>query len=179
MDRNISNEELIAKLRSENKRALGAKRRKSFKGTVVFILIIVITSALVLWLRDYNNKRGNYEISKTAIHRHAHLLIRINGVQYPVVPNIGLDGSNVHPSHLHTHSDDGVIHMEMEGPVKARDIWLGQFFKVWDTRFSDKCILDACNEGSRRVKLLVNGRENGDFERYVMQDGDNIEIIYE
>jgi hypothetical protein len=54
-------------------------------------------------------------------------------------------------SFLHTHADDGVIHIEAPGPI---DFHLRQFFAVWDQR------LDPSHLGryKGRVVAFVNGR---------------------
>ena len=55
---------------------------------------------------------------------------------------------------------------------------LGQFFKVWEKKFSSGCIFEFCNGEKGQVKMTVNGRENKDFENYVMRDKDKIVINY-
>ena len=39
--------------------------------------------------------------------------------------------------------------------------------------------MDKKNDQGGTVKMLVNGKENAEFENYLMKDGDKIEISYE
>ena len=83
---------------------------------------------------------------------------------------------------IHTHDQDakdGVIHMEMKGVVTKDETKLKNFFRVWGKEFSSTQIFDKKNGEEGKVKMMVNGKENIDFENYQMRDGDNIEIRYE
>lgn len=122
------------------------------------------------------------------IHWHPKLKIMINGADQPVPSDIGIitgqiidtDISGMRMSPTHTHSDDGIIHMENNCPQKKPESYtLGYFFQVWEKRFDRNCILDHCADATHRLRMLVNGKENNDFAAYRMQDGDEIEIIYE
>src|SRR5579872_7380781 len=62
----------------------------------------------------------------TTYHIHAHLDIFING-QHTLVPQyIGIENTAL--DWLHTHTPDGIIHMESP---KQRDFMLGEFVDVW------------------------------------------------
>lgn len=82
-----------------------------------------------------------------------------------IIPGgIGLEGLTHNP--MHTHDIDNVIHMEYNGLVKENDLKLGKFFEIWGRKFEED------------RKMLVNGKENLEFENYIMRDSDKIEIIY-
>ncbi len=115
-------------------------------------------------------------ISRDGIHWHPELSIYIKGKQQEIPANIGI-GVTHQP--LHTHDATGVIHLEIQGFVTKDDIKLGRFFKIWGKLFNSDCIFDSCNGPGGKIKILVNGRENTEFENYPMQDKDKIEIRYE
>ncbi len=115
-------------------------------------------------------------ISRNGIHRHSELSIVVNGEKQEIPANIGLGATQHNP--VHTHDSDNVIHLEHSGLVTVDDIRLKQFFEVWGRQFSEKCIFDYCNTGEKQVKMFVNGERSEEFGEYILEDGDNIEIIY-
>lgn len=126
---------------------------------------------------------------KLSMHIHSQLSIVIDGQAQPIPANIGLESFCMRP--IHTHDDSGTLHLEFP---QTRDVRLGDFFAIWGKRFDQNCVLDRCAEanpsaGSPRsnsgqagqgktLKLRVNGKDNTEFERYVMHDKDKIEIIF-
>ena len=115
-------------------------------------------------------------ISKNGIHWHPHLAIVIDGTKQEIPANIGI-GITHNP--IHTHDATGEIHLEFEGLVKKSDITLGTFVEVWGKTFNASCIFDACAGNGKTVRMTVNGKENTEFENYVMRDKDEIEIRFE
>ena len=72
---------------------------------------------------------------------------------------------------MHTHDASGVIHLEFaRGPVRQDDVKLSQFFYMWGK--------DMRSFGGN-MRMMVNGVENTEYENYMMQDGDKIELHYE
>jgi hypothetical protein len=61
---------------------------------------------------------------------------------------------------MHTHSDDGVIHIES---TTMRDYTLGEFLDIWGMNFE-----------SQTVVLKVNGIIVEGYNGYVLKDGDNL-----
>jgi len=128
-------------------------------------------------------------ISQQAIHWHPELSITIKSEKQPIPANIGIGmqyagypqyDSMMMMTNIHTHDISGTIHWEvMEGPVRADDIKLGQFFSVWGKKFTSSCIFDTCNGPEGRITLKINGKENPDFENYLVKDRDKIEIVFE
>lgn len=138
------------------------------------ILIIAGAVALLLvggslWSKSLHNSDPNI-VATGGMHWHPQLAIYIKGVKQEIPANLGL-GAVEHE--IHTHADDsaqGVIHLEFEGMVRKEDIMLGQFFKVWGK--------DMRSFGSN-MHMSVNGKENTEYENYVMHDGDRIELRYD
>jgi hypothetical protein len=136
-----------------------------------------------------------HEPEKIVMHEHATLSIRIDGRSVTVPADIGIvarfykdhsyDAYGMKMPNMpsmpvmaptHTHDTSGLIHMES---TAVRDYTLGDLFNVWEAKFTDTCIMDKCNDGTKTVKLFVNGEPNSEFRNYVMKDGDQILIQYD
>ena len=112
-------------------------------------------------------------VSKNGLHWHPELTIFVKGVKLEIPENIGLPAgmNSIHqPIHTHDDSDKGIVHMEFEGRVLKQNTTLGQFFKNWGK--------DIRSFGAN-MKMTVSGQENTEYENYIMQDKDKIEIRYE
>jgi len=167
------------KQEKEQRREGGKKIRstKSIVKTIVIWLIVLGIAALIVWAIASAPKTPEEEIiSRNGIHFHPEISIVINGEKQEIPATIGL-GAVHNP--IHTHDLDGVIHLEFGGIVRENDIRLGQFFSVWKKEFSSECIFDFCNGSDGTVRMIVNTEENTEFESYIMQDGDKIEIQFE
>jgi hypothetical protein len=88
-------------------------------------------------------------------HIHQHLAIYIKGQPFPVPANIGIDNLRGCLFWLHTHSADGVIHLE--SPTK-NTYTLGQFFDIWQTPLSRTQLLTFKANRTHSVRAYVNGR---------------------
>jgi len=87
-------------------------------------------------------------------HVHAHLAVFVDGQPRVVPAGIGIPNSCYYP--LHSHTSDGVIHIES---AVARDFTLGNYFDVWGQP------LDAAHVGPATgpVVAYLNGqRFSGD-----------------
>ena len=102
---------------------------------IVIIVAIVATLAFVSYRLD-NTKAGNFQLvdgiecdttEYTVFHVHAHLDIFDNGHPVTLPAFIGIQG-NTCLYWLHTHTTDGIIHIESP---KERGFTLGQFFDIW------------------------------------------------
>jgi len=155
----LKNEDLIGSLKK------GAPPR-NHKSTVILGLVIVLIA--LLYIVNYlSHAHGYYTISDNNIHWHAHLSVTNHGRGVAIVAGVGQIEESAHPGTLHTHEDDGIIHMEIKGPVEARQIMLGRFFEVWGKDYGTP------------AHMLVNGKENFEHYRYIMRDKDEIELIFE
>lgn len=115
-------------------------------------------------------------VSRNGLHWHPQLSIVVKGEPKALSTNLGI-GAIHNP--IHTHEDLPILHLEFTGKVTQDQLQVGQFFRVWGKQFSSTCILDWCNGVDGTVRMTVNGQENMDFDRYVMQDKDQIEIRFD
>jgi hypothetical protein len=149
-------------------------KRRRLKRIIFWSLGIVLAIGAVSGLIWYISTRSPIQesdiISRNGFHWHPELTIYVKGEKQEISANIGLGA--VH-SPIHTHAEDnkqGIIHMEFQGLVKKQDTTLNQFFKNWGK--------DIGSFG-KNMKMMVNGKENTEYEDYPMQDKDKIELFFE
>ena len=83
-------------------------------------------------------------------HIHQHLDVYVNGKHVSVPALIGIyDNSFV--TEMHTHTPDGVLHVESP---KNRPYTLGQFFGEWSVRLTASCLGRYCGD----LHWWVNGK---------------------
>lgn len=112
--------------------------------------------------------------SDTVFHIHANLEVFTDGKKQKVPANVGINQDSQFITSLHTHTDDGTIHMEAVQPFPFK---LGQFFEVWNVPFS-KLQLGGYHTGKGlEVQLWVNGKQiKGNPQDYVMKAHDRIVV---
>ncbi|MBC7596392.1 MAG: hypothetical protein H7288_21105 [Kineosporiaceae bacterium] len=92
-----------------------------------------------------------------AEHYHVHLDILIDGKAVPVPADVGVDPSDGSMSALHSHSNDGIVHIE--AATKGQAFTLGQFFTQWDVSLSGNQIGSLAARDGKSLKAFVNGKE--------------------
>jgi hypothetical protein len=139
---------------------------------IVVIAAAVIGLGVILFTQDSKKApvaQGDI-LSSNGLHWHPVVSVMIKGQKQEIPANIGTMSS------MHTHDSTGSIHVEKSGRVTKEDVKLSTLFKILGKQFSSNCLYDECGG---KVTLSVNGNENTEYENYVMQDKDNIEIRYE
>lgn len=103
----------------------------------------------------------------TTFHIHAHMDIFSNGQHVGIPAQIGLENTCLY--WLHTHTSDGIIHIESP---KQKDFTVGQFFNIWK----------ATNKGfptSGTPEIFVNGNlVSTSMSDTVMHAHDEIVLAY-
>jgi hypothetical protein len=89
------------------------------------------------------------------IHIHQHLLILDHGKQVNIPPNVGQPAGKRCIYWLHTHTPDGIIHIEAP---KDRSFTLGDFFKVWAEPLSLTEASTAKAAKGEKIKVYVDGK---------------------
>ena len=116
-------------------------------------------------------------MEQLVFHNHAHLDIFINGQPYTIPGQIGIDAGRC-IYWLHTHDDTGVIHIE--SPV-ARQYTLGQFFDIWNKKFSNTQLLDNVANAKNTLSVYVNGSKVNagmNYRDVKLNQHDQIAIVY-
>lgn len=156
---------------------------------IVTILVLGAIGYLAFGRGNNPAQSDSNIVSDTGIHWHANLSIKIKGQSVEIPADIGIGEAyastpfynpETGESDVHTHDTTGQIHWEIDqGPVTKDHVTVGSFFQVWGKTFNQNQILDKQNGPEGTVKMFVNGKENTDFENYVIHDNDQIEIRYE
>src|SRR3989304_6693364 len=143
-----------------------------FGGGILIILAIVGAAVFLSKGQDKATDISKDQIvAKNGLLWHPKLNVYINGEKQEFENNIGL-GAIHQPMHTHDEDfKDGVVHMEMSGVVTKDDTKLSNFFRIWGKEFNSTQIFDKKNNEEEKVKMLVNGKINSDFENYEMHDG--------
>lgn len=146
---------------------------KNFFITLIGLLILI--GGVVWWSKSMQTSDPNVVAIK-GLHSHPILAIYVKGEKQSIPDNIGIGGQysslpmGMSPIHTHDDANEGIIHLEFSGVVHKDDVTLGEFLKTWGK--------DINSFGSN-VKMTVNGAENSELDKYVMGDGDRIELRYE
>lgn len=178
----ISKKEEYERRRAEKNRAENRADNKKIIKKIAFIAIILLIVSIGAFgiyraaKKSVSSSPTNEIISRSGLHWHSELRIKILGKEQDVPANIGI-GITHQP--IHTHAPDHIIHMEFSGVVRKNDLALGRFFEIWGKQFNSECIFDKCASAENKLKMFVNAKENLEFENYQMKDGDKIEIIFE
>lgn len=177
----MSKEEYKAKQQQKIEAKARERQKRKIKKVVktaaaVFVAAGAIFSAGLYLALRVEPAQESQLVSKYPIHWHLKLKIKILGKYQEIPANIGIGA--VHQM-IHTHDADGVIHIEPAGSVYENDIRLGRFFEIWGKTFNKNCIFEYCSGSQGQLKMFVNGEPNFEFENYVMQEGDIIEIVFE
>lgn len=163
-------------MEEENRKQRNKNLKRFSKIALTALVVGSVIGALGWYIAKQPKTPASEIISSRGIHWHPELSVYIKGVKQEIPANIGI-GVTHQP--IHTHDATGVIHLEIQGRVTKDDIKLGRFFKIWDKQFNSNCIFNSCNGPDGKMKMLVNGKENTEFDSYIMQDKDKIEIRYE
>jgi len=102
----------------------------------------------------------------------AQLFIVIYGEQYPISADIGIVGNET-VGKIYTTSTDGILYKSVN-----EDVTLGDFFNEWNQTFNSTCILSYCNTNTSSMVMFVNGKQNSEYEYYIIQNRDVIVIDY-
>lgn len=93
----------------------------------------------------------------TAEHYHVHLDVIVDGKPVPVAANIGVDPSTGMMSGLHTHTPDGIVHIE--AGRSGQPFTLGQLFTEWNVRLTSTQVGALKATGNDTLTAYVNGRK--------------------
>ena len=148
--------------------------------TAVFVGIVILDSEDIIDLPDYWDIESVCLSSHTSeiTHYHVNVEIIIDGDDYLIANNIGIEDSNCPDGMrgIHTHDDTGKLHIETPSDMDAT---LGSFFNIWGKNFDEDEILGNHENSDYEIVMYVNGKSNSEYEQYSLQNNDNIEIRYQ
>lgn len=157
--------------------------------TYIIIAVAILLFVGGSWWSNTLTEKDPTTLSQNGLHWHPTLAIYIDEEQVEIPSGVGLVGGHT-PIHTHDDVTDAretgqvnsggkPLHAEFNGRVQAQDVRLGNFFTIWGRQFNSECIFDRCISDGGTLTMTVNGVVNTEYENYVMQDGDVIEIRYE
>tara|TARA_B100000686_G_C16786710_1_gene975734 strand:- start:514 stop:1077 length:564 start_codon:yes stop_codon:yes gene_type:complete len=136
---------------------------------------------------------GGLEHSDVGIseHYHPNLKITVDGQSHPIPANTGIDQVGCREGmrwiHVHNAGENGQFtKLHIETPSKM-NVPLGAFFEIWGREggpsLTDDRKFDINGNGVSdwdefEITMNVNGDSDGNFEEYVMEDLDNIELTF-
>ena len=125
---------------------------------------------------------GNYCLldhnSSMQMHIHPYLTIIIDGEEYEIPSNAGID-TDTCPGAMHmthTHDNSGKLHVEN---YTKEDVPLEVFFDVWGKHFNETGIFDYRVNETHSMRMTVDGIESTEFDDLLLLDGQSIAIFYE
>ncbi len=98
-------------------------------------------------------------------HFHPHITIMVDGLEEPILANIGIFRNCM--AEIHTHDATGTIHVESILPAKA--FYLKSFFEVYGK---------SVEREGYATEVEVNGAPNGEFGNLVLEEGQQIVLKY-
>lgn len=112
-----------------------------------------------------------------ALHIHAHLDVIVNGKKVPVPANLGISPAGNELAELHTHDDNGVLHIE--SPSKDKKFTLGELFSEWDVRLTPTQIGGLKTDATRTLTAYINGKaQPGDPAAIQLTAHRQIALVY-
>ena len=140
--------------------------------------------------RDGNGELVHRE-SEISEHYHPKLKITVDGQFLEIPGNTGIDqvGCREGMRWVHVHNagingDFTVLHVETPGSL---NVPLGSFFEIWEREGGPSLTEDRKFDINRNgvsdweeydIRMNVNGEESEKFEKYIMLDHDDIELIF-
>lgn len=127
-------------------------------------LLVLVALGLIIYAVTNTGQAGainNVQCQTTeqvAVHYHAHLTLMNEGNEVAVPGNIGIKSSPSCLYWLHTHSSDGVIHIEAPAAQQNRVYTLGDFFAVWEQPLSPTQVATLHVDGQHQLKVFVDGK---------------------
>jgi hypothetical protein len=175
----VSNE-LSKKRRDDSYFAVDRRRKRKYMKIIIPVIIAVAAAGVagaVLYQPPAALAISGIDCDRSEqlnYHIHSHLDIFVNGVQQQVPSRIGILSSPSCLYWLHTHSEDGTIHVEAP---ETRGFALGQFLDIWEQTHNSTAFFDSVS--SMPVTAYVDGeRFEGDYRTIPIESLKEIVLAY-
>jgi hypothetical protein len=114
-------------------------------------------------------------LEQTAYHIHAHLTIYMNGKPVTVPQGIGIASDQSCFYWLHTHANNGVVHIEFP---KQGNPTLGNFLDIWGQQFSQLGFHNELASSAGWVVYVDGKKVTSSFNQLILQPHQVITIAY-
>jgi len=171
---------LSKKRRDDSYFAVDRRRKRKYMKIIIPVIIAVVAAGIagsILYQPPTAMAISGVECDRAEqlnYHVHSHLDIFVNGVQQQVPSRIGIISSPSCLYWLHTHSEDGTIHVEAP---ETRDFALGQFLDIWEQTHNSTALFDTVS--GMLVTAYVDGeRFEGDYRTIPIESLKEIVLAY-
>jgi hypothetical protein len=169
------------KKRDDSYFAVDRRRKRKYMKIIIPIIIAVAIAAsagAILYKQPMAMAISGVECNKGEMHNyhiHSHLDVFVNGVQQQVPSNIGILSSPSCLYWLHTHTGDGVVHIEAP---QTKQFMLGQFLDIWkQTLTNSTAFFDSIS--NMPVTPYVDGKRfEGDYRTIQLKSLEEIVLAY-
>lgn len=155
------------------------KKKKSMRIIIPVIIAIATASAAgaVFYQPPQAAAISGIECNRTEqlnYHVHTHLDVFVDGREQSIPDNVGRLNSPSCLYWLHTHSMDGLIHMEAP---QTREFTMGQFLDIWRQTSNSMGFFDSV--GGKNVTAYVDGDQlEGNYRDVKLESLKQIAIVY-
>jgi hypothetical protein len=169
------------KRRDDSYFAVDRRRKRKYMMIIIPVIIAVAAAGIagaILYQPPTAMAISGIECNRSEqlnYHIHSGLDVFVNGVQQQVPSNIGILSSPSCLYWLHTHSANGIIHIEAP---ETREFLLGQFIDVWEqTLTNSTAFFDSVSD--MPVTAYVDGqRFEGDYRTIPLESLREIVLAY-
>ena len=169
------------KRRDDSYFAVDRRRKRKYMKIIIPVIIAVLAAGIagaILYQPPTAMAISGIECNRSEqlnYHIHSGLDVFVNGVQQQVPSNIGILSSPSCLYWLHTHSANGIIHIEAP---ETREFLLGQFIDVWEqTLTNSTAFFDSVSD--MPVTAYVDGqRFEGDYRTIPLESLREIVLAY-
>ena len=113
----------------------------------------------------------------TAEHYHAHLDVLVDGRVVTVPAGIGVDPTSGTMSALHTHTPDGLLHIE--AATKGQPFTLGQLFTEWNVRLTPRQVGSLEVTAGEALVIYVDGKpQSGDPAMLQLKPNQEVTLVF-
>jgi hypothetical protein len=173
----------LSKKRRRDDSYFAVDRRRKRKYMMIIIPVIVAVAAAgiagaILYQSPTAMAISGIECNRSEqlnYHIHSGLDVFVNGVQQQVPSDIGILSSPSCLYWVHTHSEDGIIHVEAP---ETREFMLGQFIDIWEQTLTNSTeFFDSVSD--MPVTAYVDGqRFEGDYRTIRLESLREIVLTY-
>jgi hypothetical protein len=169
------------KRRDDSYFAVDRRRKRKYMMIIIPVIIAVAAASIagaILYQPPTALAISGVECNRSEqlnYHIHSGLDVFVNGIQQQVPSNIGILSSPSCLYWLHTHSANGIIHVEAP---ETREFTLGQFIDIWEqTLTNSTAFFDSVSD--MPVTAYVDGqRFEGDYRTIPLESLREIVLAY-
>jgi hypothetical protein len=172
---------LSKKRRDDSYFAVDRRRKRKYMKIIIPVIIAVVgagiagailyqppTAMAISGIECHRSEQLNYHI-------HSHLDVFVNGVPQQTPSKIGILASPSCLYWLHTHSEDGIIHVEAP---EAREFTVGQFLDIWKQTLTNSTTFFDSVSGLPVTAYVDGERFEGDYRTIPIESLKEIALAY-